>query len=101
MFSFGSGEKGQLGNGKTGEHIVTGGKTVFDAEWEPSQSFQSSMIFVRNNVVFPPLSPSVPVKGLDDKNIVQIACGQQHTIALDDTGSAHPLFPLNAKANIS
>lgn len=39
VFSFGSAEKGQLGNGKTGEHIVTGGKTVFDAEWEPSERF--------------------------------------------------------------
>jgi alpha-tubulin suppressor-like RCC1 family protein len=29
---------------------------------------------------------TVPVKGLDDKKIVQIACGQQHSIALDDEG---------------
>ncbi|KAL4249963.1 Protein RCC2 [Abortiporus biennis] len=64
VFSFGSAEKGQLGHGKTGEHIVTGGKTVFDAEWDP-----------------------IPVKGLDDKKIVEIACGQQHSIALDDTGN--------------
>jgi hypothetical protein len=30
----------------------------------------------------------VPVKGLDDKKIVQIACGQQHSIALDEDGYA-------------
>lgn len=29
----------------------------------------------------------VPVHGLDDKKIVQIAAGQQHCIALDSTGS--------------
>jgi alpha-tubulin suppressor-like RCC1 family protein len=28
----------------------------------------------------------VLVKGLDDKKIVQIACGQQHSIVLDEEG---------------
>ena len=32
----GSGERGQLGNGRTGEHIVTSGRTVFDSEDKPS-----------------------------------------------------------------
>ncbi|CAL1714552.1 unnamed protein product [Somion occarium] len=63
VFAFGSAEKGQLGNGKTGEHIVTGGKVVFDAEWEP-----------------------IPVRGFDNKKIVEIACGQQHSIARDEEG---------------
>lgn len=31
----------------------------------------------------------VPVLGLNDKKIVQIACGQQHSIALDEEGYAH------------
>jgi hypothetical protein len=35
----GSGERGQLGNGRTGEHIVTSGRTVFDSEDKPSMSF--------------------------------------------------------------
>ena len=35
VYSFGSGEKGQLGNGRTGEHITTGNKTGFDAQSEP------------------------------------------------------------------
>lgn len=35
VYAFGSAEKGQLGNGTTGEHIVTGGKLVYDAESEP------------------------------------------------------------------
>lgn len=32
---------------------------------------------------------AVPVRGLDDKKIVRIACGQQHSIALDEDGYAH------------
>lgn len=80
MFSFGSAEHGQLGNGKTGEHIVTAGKTAFDIEWEPS--------------MFTPQPPKqiaygsaiVLVKGLEEKRIVQIACGQQHSVALDSEG---------------
>lgn len=31
---------------------------------------------------------TVYIKALDGKNIVQIASGQQHSIALDDTGYA-------------
>ncbi|KAI0057641.1 RCC1/BLIP-II [Artomyces pyxidatus] len=63
VYACGSGEKGQLGNGRTGEHIATGNRTAFDIEPEP-----------------------IPVKGLEDKKIVQIACGQQHSIALDEEG---------------
>jgi len=63
VYSFGSAEKGQLGNGKTGEHIGQGNRTVFDIESEP-----------------------IPVKGLDGKKIVQIACGQQHSVVMDDGG---------------
>ena len=33
----GSGEHGQLGNGRTGEHIATGSKTMFDIHSEPSK----------------------------------------------------------------
>lgn len=42
VFSFGSGEKGQLGNGRTGEHIITGNKTAFDIEPEPSEHRDSN-----------------------------------------------------------
>jgi alpha-tubulin suppressor-like RCC1 family protein len=28
----------------------------------------------------------VPVKGLDDKTVIDIACGQQHSVALDSEG---------------
>lgn len=63
VFSFGSAEKGQLGIGTTGERISTGNKSTFDIEDSP-----------------------VYVKELDGKKIVQIASGQQHSLALDDTG---------------
>jgi hypothetical protein len=37
VYACGSGEKGQLGNGRTGEHIATGNRTGFDIENEPSE----------------------------------------------------------------
>ncbi|KAF8196812.1 regulator of chromosome condensation 1/beta-lactamase-inhibitor protein II [Mycena galopus ATCC 62051] len=63
VFTFGSGEKGQLGNGKTGERIITGNKLAFDVVTQPTQ-----------------------VDGIDNKKIVQISAGQQHCIALESTG---------------
>ncbi|EPT01146.1 hypothetical protein FOMPIDRAFT_1121068, partial [Fomitopsis schrenkii] len=63
VYAFGSGEHGQLGNGRTGEHIVSAGKTAFDVEYEP-----------------------IPVRGLDGKKITHIACGQQHSIVMDSEG---------------
>ncbi|KAL9713342.1 hypothetical protein Ac2012v2_002949 [Leucoagaricus gongylophorus] len=63
VFSFGSAEKGQLGNGTTGGRITTGNKSTFDIEDRP-----------------------IHVKELDGKKIMQIASGQQHSLALDDTG---------------
>ncbi|KAK2467166.1 hypothetical protein APHAL10511_000715 [Amanita phalloides] len=63
VYTFGSAEKGQLGNGTTGERITTGNKTAFDIEPNPTY-----------------------VKELDGKKIVQIASGPQHTLAVDDTG---------------
>lgn len=78
VFAFGSAEKGQLGNGTTGERITTGNKTAFDVEEKPSAF--SIFIHTLTDVCV------VYVKALDGKNIVQIASGQQHSIALDDTG---------------
>ncbi|KAN0062784.1 hypothetical protein ACQY0O_004980 [Thecaphora frezii] len=63
VYTMGSSEKGQLGNGRTGEHFISGNKLAFNTFDEP---------FL--------------VKALSDKKIVQIHCGQQHTIALDDEG---------------
>ncbi|RXW21784.1 hypothetical protein EST38_g4073 [Candolleomyces aberdarensis] len=63
VFTFGSAEKGQLGNGTTGERIITGNKTGFDIETKP-----------------------VFVKELNEKKIVKIVSGPNHSLALDDTG---------------
>ncbi|KAG8905221.1 hypothetical protein FRB99_000441 [Tulasnella sp. 403] len=62
VYSFGSGDHGQLGNGRTGEHIITGNKTGFDVIYEP-----------------------VHIKTFD-KKIVNISTGQQHSIAIDVEG---------------
>lgn len=67
-----------MGNGTTGERITTGNKTAFDIEPFPSKSPLLSI---------PPSSPrTVYVRELDGKNIVQIASGPQHSLAVDDTG---------------
>ena len=44
VYSFGSAEVGQLGNGRTGEHISTGNKTAFDVEYEPSAYFGATYL---------------------------------------------------------
>ncbi|EPQ26652.1 uncharacterized protein PFL1_05632 [Pseudozyma flocculosa PF-1] len=63
VYAMGSSEKGQLGNGRTGEHFISGTKLAFDTFDEP---------FL--------------VKALADKKILELHCGQQHTIARDDNG---------------
>jgi alpha-tubulin suppressor-like RCC1 family protein len=83
VFTFGSAEKGQLGNGTTGERITTGNKTAFDIEPSPS-TFPFSFIHTNVNFFF----RAVYVKELDGKHIVQIASGPQHSLAVDDTGYA-------------
>lgn len=39
VFAVGSGEHGQLGNGRTGEHIAKGNRTMFDMYSEPGESY--------------------------------------------------------------
>ena len=100
VYTFGSGEHGQLGNGRTGEHIAAGNKTMYDIRPEPrtSSSLSSPSLTLLTPSPFPyPLSPlltpplytSLPlvlVKSLETKRITQISCGQQHAIAMDDDG---------------
>ena len=62
-YAFGSSEKGQLGNGKTGEHFVSSNRLAFTTYSEP-----------------------IPIKALADKKIIDISCGQQHAMALDKEG---------------
>ncbi|KAI9634109.1 regulator of chromosome condensation 1/beta-lactamase-inhibitor protein II [Dioszegia hungarica] len=63
IYAAGSSECGQVGSGKTGERLLKGGKIGFDVE-----------------------SPARLVSGLSGKKIVQIASGNQHSLALDDEG---------------
>lgn len=63
LYAMGSTEKGQLGNGRTGEHFVTSNKLAFNTHTEP-----------------------ILVRALSDKKIVEISCGQQHSIAMDEDG---------------
>ncbi|BGP44741.1 hypothetical protein JCM10450v2_000555 [Rhodotorula kratochvilovae] len=63
VYAVGTGEKGVLGNGRSGEHIA-GSRVLFDIQSEP-----------------------LLIEGaLEGKKIVQITSGQQHNIALDDEG---------------
>ncbi|KAK4058167.1 hypothetical protein OIO90_000906 [Microbotryomycetes sp. JL221] len=63
LFAVGTGERGVLGNGKTGEYVA-GNKANYVEQREP-------------------LLIEGAVKG---KKIIQISSGQQHTIALDENG---------------
>lgn len=65
VFAFGSAEKGQLGDGRTGESVANS-KIVFTQVPTPTQ-----------------------VKGLGEKKIVAIASGQQHSLALDESGNVY------------
>lgn len=81
MFSFGSAEKGQLGNGTTGERIATGNKTSFDIEADPGNfNFFLDVLKLTVDLFL------VYIRELDGKNIVQISSGQQHSLAIDETG---------------
>jgi alpha-tubulin suppressor-like RCC1 family protein len=81
VYAVGSGEHGQLGNGKTGEHIVSAGKTAFDVKDSPGIHLFEFTLGGSNH-----RSTSVPVRGMEGKKIVQIATGSQHAMALADSG---------------
>ncbi|ODN94743.1 hypothetical protein L198_04887 [Cryptococcus wingfieldii CBS 7118] len=63
VYASGSSENGQLGNGKTGERLVKAGKIAYDVEVPPRL-----------------------VSGLDKHKVVEIASGNQHSLALDEEG---------------
>ncbi|KAL7414472.1 regulator of chromosome condensation 1/beta-lactamase-inhibitor protein II [Mrakia frigida] len=64
VYAFGSAENGQLGNGRTGEHIVSAGKNAFEVNWQPQ--------LVRG--------------ALEGKKVVSVASGHSHSLALDSEG---------------
>lgn len=67
VYCMGSGQYGQLGNGRTGECIETGNRIAFDVITKPLR---------------------VPGFGDGDGEVAvtQIACGSNHTVALDKNG---------------
>lgn len=67
LYCCGSGEYGQLGNGRTGERIETGNKTAFDIEVTPTKVSG-----------FGDGEGEVPIK--------RVACGANHALALDGNG---------------
>ena len=94
MYAFGSAEKGQLGNGDTGERLATGQRVVFGIETVPRMhstyppSHKSDADRARS-VTLPvthSLSILVLIKELANRTIVDVSAGQQHCIAIDDAG---------------
>lgn len=72
VYAMGSSEKGQLANGKTGERIITGGKLSFDIELPRECRLDGLTAGL--------IQPFV------NKDIVQIASGTQHSLAMDKDG---------------
>ncbi|CAD6890037.1 unnamed protein product [Tilletia controversa] len=63
VYAAGSMEKGQLGNGRTGEHFASANRLIFGMAAEP-----------------------IRIHGFDDRNIVEISSGPQHSFARSDDG---------------
>ncbi|KAK0529853.1 hypothetical protein OC834_003516 [Tilletia horrida] len=63
VYAAGSMEKGQLGNGRTGEHFASANRLVFGMVTEP-----------------------IRIQGFDDREIVEISSGAQHSFARSKDG---------------
>ncbi|CAH1774062.1 unnamed protein product [Owenia fusiformis] len=72
LYSFGCPEYGQLGHNTDGKYFVTSNKLSYECELRP-----------RRVHVFIEKSRDGHVSGMSDVEIVDIACGQNHTLALD------------------
>lgn len=87
MYTAGSGEFGQLGNGETGEHFVTANKLAFSNSF----GFQKQTIFMKNDP--DDLNSSDLARKTktikDSIKIQDIAAGKHHALALEapSTGS--------------
>ena len=65
VYAMGSSEKGQLGNGKTGEHFVSANKLAFATYSEPSEHICSAP--ARCNADTQPQSPGPCAGGQEDR----------------------------------
>jgi len=75
LYSFGRPEHGQLGHNTDGQYFVTSNKLAFDCEVLP-----------RHVAVFVEKTKDGFTHIVDDVKIVDVACGNNHTIARDTTG---------------
>ncbi|KAG0167705.1 hypothetical protein DFQ28_005789 [Apophysomyces sp. BC1034] len=79
LFAFGSQEYGQLGNGTDGQYIKGSGKLLTQPQPYPCNDFYFLLARKLTNA-------TVPVKALLKRNVTSIACGTNHSLALDDEG---------------
>ena len=82
MYSAGSSEYGQLGNGETGEYFVCANKLAF----ANSQSFMKRTTFCHapNEKIYGNSDSNTKIVPIsEDIRIQQIACGKHHCIALE------------------
>lgn len=88
LFSAGSSEFGQLGNGETGEHIVSAGKIGF----ANSSFFGRRSKFCHAHDDGGGSNKVVKVEQLDDIDIriENVACGKHHTIAVEMSSDEPP-----------
>lgn len=91
MYTTGSAEFGQLGNGETGEYIVTAGKT----------GFANCNVFTKRGVFchVPGETAYAGISGGNDSKVVPmqenirigyIACGKHHTVAIEAPSQSVP-----------
>lgn len=82
VFSAGSGQYGQLGNGRTGECIESNNRIAFDVIPTPVQVIFDAVTGGKpGNGMTPKM-----LKDVDEVRIVQVAAGTNHTLALDSLG---------------
>lgn len=72
LYSFGHPEHGQLGHNSEGKYFTSGNKYAFHCEYAP-----------RRIVTFIEKSREGHVSPVDDVQIVDVACGTNHTLAVD------------------
>jgi len=85
MYTAGSSEYGQLGNGETGEHFVSANKLAF----ANSNIFVKQVTFVRGHgeKLYGKDAATKTVEITEDIRIGYIACGKNHCIAIEASGN--------------
>jgi alpha-tubulin suppressor-like RCC1 family protein len=88
IYTTGSSEFGQLGNGETGERIMTANKITFDNcnVFEKRISF----MYVPGEKTYGGSNKGEVVEIQEDIRIGHIACGRYHCLAMEAPASEHP-----------